>query len=97
MTDRIAIETTLIWEGRTVRLSYDPVERGIIDHLEIQSDDGGPLPITETGYRSHFFGPITPSFTESEVTAFVRAWLDEAALNPDWQAAEAARKQLSLF
>ena len=92
-----AIETVITWEGRTIRLSYDPIKWGIIDHLELCVDGNEALPITETGYRSHFFGPVQPSLTPDEVIAFVRAWLDEAALDPAWIEAEEKRSQLSLF
>ncbi|WP_428409082.1 hypothetical protein [Hyphococcus sp.] len=91
------IETIMMWEGRSIRLSYDPVKWGIVDHLEIQSCDGGPLPITETGYRSHFFGPMEPALTIEELHEYVHAWLDEAARDPKWKAAEDKRRQLSLF
>ncbi len=97
MSESTAIETVILWEGRTIRLFYDRLKWGIIDHLELRVEGNEALPITETGYRSHFFGPVRPSLTPDEVIAFVRAWLDEAALDPAWQESQATRKQLSLF
>jgi hypothetical protein len=97
MRPRTPIETVMMWEGRSIRLSYDPVKWGIVDHLEIQSCDGAPLPVTGTGYRSHFFGPMTPALTIEELHDYVRAWFDEAARDPKWKAAEDKRRQLLLF
>jgi hypothetical protein len=72
MTVNNHIKTTIEWEGRTIRLSYDPVSWGVIDLLEIRVDRNEPIPITETGYRSHFFGPIRPSLTADEIKDMVR-------------------------
>lgn len=67
-------------------------------HLEVQSikPERAPLPITETGYRSHFI-------FRSEVEhmggpeAYVEAWIDEVSRTADWRNAEAASRQLALF
>ncbi|WP_375207526.1 hypothetical protein [Hyphococcus sp.] len=91
------INTTMEWQGRTIRLTYDPDTYEIVDHLVIQAEDGLPLPITETGYRSHFFGPMKPSLTASEIKTLVCEWLDHEAKSSDWQKYEAEHKQLSLF
>ena len=63
-------------------------------HLEIRSTE--PLPITETGYHSHF---CHPSIIDDEggPVAFVLAWLDALAKTKKWRANEFARHQLSLF
>ena len=50
-----------------------------------------PLPVTETGYRSHFI----PAGTVAEhggAVAFVTAWLEHEAARTGWSGA-----QLSLF
>ena len=91
------LTTTIEWEGRVIRLSYHPRKWDVIDHLEIESDTREPLPITETGYLSQFFGPMEPSLTLDEVIETVRTHLDAAVRDPDWIKAEAGRKQLSLF
>lgn len=54
------------------------------------------LPITETGYRSHF---LSKGVVEAAggPTACVTAWLDEAAKSKAWQRHEAESRQLSLF
>jgi hypothetical protein len=95
---------TLDWEGIALSVAYCPdwsqsfreIYGNPMAHLEIRSLDGQPLPITETGYRSHF--------TNAELidagggpAAFACAWLDHAAQSPAWQAAKAKRQQLCLF
>ena len=95
--DSRIIETTLEWQGRTIRLTYHPRKWDVIDPLEITSEGREPLSITETGYLSQFFGPMEPALTIDEVVETVINHLDTAARDPDWIKAEAARKQLSLF
>lgn len=93
MTER----TTIIWEGREIRLSYSPRWASCIDHVEVQSLDNLPLPITETGYRSHFFGPFEPVLTLEEATNMMIEWLDKEATRKPWQKHLLATQQLSLF
>lgn len=64
-------------------------------HLEIDAH-GQPLPVTETGYRSHFERADTITAHGGPV-AFVRALLDEAATAKRWQDAAAQARQLTLF
>ena len=95
-----AIHTTIIWEGRTIRLSYTPRWCTMIDHVEIEVDDRTPLPITETGYRSHFFGPVEPQLIIEEVTDMVTGWLDKDATKRSWRdylKQCEADKQLTMF
>jgi hypothetical protein len=64
------------------------------DHIEVRSiePEQAPLPITETGYKSHFIhgeelaehgGPVS----------FVTAWLEHEAKSEGWQ----MQRQMSLF
>lgn len=85
------------WQGREIELTFLPRRWTVIDHIEIRSLDGEPLPITATGYRSHFFGPVEPAMTIGEVTEMVIRWLDAEAQSPDWLAYLEQSKQLSLF
>lgn len=89
--------TTLNWEGRDVRLSYEPRRWSVIDHVEIRSADEEPLPITGTGYKSHFFGPVEPPLTIAEVQQMVVDWLDKEAAKPEWKKHLEQSRQLSLF
>ena len=90
----------LEWQGITLSVSCErdyATMRGMT-HLSIHvvEPSTAKLPITETGYRSHFL-------SEAEVAEFggplgyVRAWLDAEAAAPEWQSREAASRQLDLF
>jgi hypothetical protein len=96
----------IVWRGITIEVRYcadwSPSYREIygypLAHLEIESvaPAKAPLPMTETGYRSHFSGaPLIDE--EGGPVAFVRIWLDQAAQTPEWKAQEAAARQLTLF
>jgi hypothetical protein len=54
------------------------------------------LPITETGYRSHFLSEAEIAEAGGSL-AYVRAWLDAEAATPEWRAREVKHRQLSLF
>jgi hypothetical protein len=94
---------TLDWEGFALSINYCPdwsptlkSSGYALAHLEIRSIDGQPLPITETGYRSHFTNADSIE-AEGGPVAFARAWLDHDAQLPQWKAAKAKRQQLCLF
>ncbi|MEJ1967452.1 MAG: hypothetical protein WDN03_02260 [Rhizomicrobium sp.] len=90
----------LEWQGITISVSYQRGYASMRDltHLSIQivEPSTSTLPITGTGYRSHFL-------SEAKVVewggplGYIRAWLDAEAATPKWQAQQAARRQLSLF
>ncbi len=68
------------------------------DHLEIESmkPKKAPLPITETGYRSHFMAPLELMNAGGPVT-FVTAWLDTEAKGKGWSKAVTTKAQGDLF
>ncbi len=96
----------LEWNGIRIGVRYCPswldfyerIYGHPLAHLEVESiePDNAPLPMTETGYRSHFTRPDVIEAQGGPVP-FVRAWLAESAKDPEWIASEADRKQLSLF
>ena len=46
---------SLNWQGIEISLKWEPeYAGGLISHLEIKSKDAVPIPITNTGYWSHF-------------------------------------------
>jgi hypothetical protein len=100
------IETfTLIWQGITLEITWEPCWLSLCfsadyekAHLVVRSvaPDCAPLPITGTGYRSHFTTRAAMEAAGGPV-AFVQAWLDEAARAPAWQSHVAASRQPSLF
>lgn len=79
--------------GITFDTSY-----GIVEHLAVESisPERARLPITETGYRSHFVQPGTVAAYGGPVAA-TRALLDEAAASKKWQDYVASARQGSLF
>lgn len=72
---------------------------GVIAHLEIESiqPPRAPLPITETGYKSHFHPCGTVEANGGDVVAQIIAWLDEEAAKPEWRAYAAKSRQGELF
>ena len=87
----------LEWEGVTVYLKWEPYAySGIISHLQIQSDNRVPIPVTETGYRSHFChkeeieehgGPV----------AYVRKRLEQESLSAERQSYRKQQGRQALF
>lgn len=89
--------TVVVWRGIIIHVLYDTRYYGDPDlhHLDIQAVDplNAKLPITRTGYLSHFFH----GEGLTDVGAAVIAWLEEEAAKPEWKSVEAAARQLSLF
>ena len=61
------------------------------------ASEDAPLPITSTGYRSHFHTIGTVEAHGGDAVAQVMAWLDEEALRAEWQAHMKRSKQGELF
>lgn len=87
------------WQGIEIEASYTPLKWNVIAHLEIRSinPERAKLPITETGYRSHFHRPGTIEVNDGDVVAQVIAWLDEEAAKPDWLTYIEGSRQGDLF
>jgi len=87
------------WQGIVIEARYWPRKWGVSAHLEIESiaPERAPLPITETGYRSHFHPCGTIEAKGGDVVAQVAAWLNEAAKDAGWQAHVEASRQGELF
>lgn len=68
------------------------------DHIKVESLSPKKiaLPITDTGYRSHFLSPLELINAGGPVT-FVTAWLDREAKSKDWQKRQIVRQQGDLF
>ena len=102
MNNNIQI-SEIIWRGINIRISFTPGYINTVKeiygfsmaHLEITSNNQ-ELPITETGYKSHF---ISAEIIEAGggPVSYVRAWLDHEAQSPSWIKKEEAAKQMSLF
>lgn len=89
----------LTWQGIAIRVVHTPCRWRAIEHLEIRSiaPEGAALPITGTGYRSHFVPIGTVDAHGGDVVAQVRAWMDEESIKPDWLARIEASRQGELF
>ena len=88
------------WQGIEIEARYIPLQWNIIAHLEIESIKPArdALPITETGYLSHFHQPNTIEAAKGgDVVAFVEAWLDNEAKSKKWQNYLEKSKQGELF
>lgn len=68
------------------------------DHVEVEAiaPKKAPLPITETGYLSHFIKPLDLLNAGGPVT-FVTAWFEREAKSPVWRKKQAQRAQGDLF
>lgn len=88
------------WQGIEIEAIYMPAMwGGLIAHLEITSIEppDAPLPITETGYRSHYHPCGMVEANGGDVVAQVIAWLDEEAAKPEWRRYVEASRQGELF
>ena len=66
----------LTWKGINLTISWKAEWLGgLSGHLEIWSENKEPLPITETGYRSHFCSPEEVIEAGGPV-AYVQAWIE---------------------
>ncbi|SRR5579862_796893 len=94
------------WQGITVAVSYEADWMGMSErysqfataHVEIEALEPRrqALPITETGYRSHFVAMGIVEQAGGPV-AYAREWLDHAAKTPAWKKQQEASRQLCLF
>lgn len=98
MTEREELPVTVVvWRGITIHVRYQAQYNGLRDlhHLDIEavSPARAKLPITRTGYKSHFY------YGEelTEIADAVLAWLEIEAGGPEWKELEASTRQLTLF
>lgn len=96
------INVILHWQEIEIEITYKPQwsKSPKVSHLELCSitPERAPLPVTETGYRSHFFYS-EEIHSEAEIKRMVTDWLDEEAQSREWKAyqAEMKNQQLILF
>jgi hypothetical protein len=92
----------LVWRGTSVSVVYKPDHAGHKDfrlsHLEVRvvAPEGAPLPVTDTGYRSHFL-PAGIVEEEGGPARFVEGWLNAEAQTKAWRRIEARWLQPDLF
>lgn len=91
------------WNGIEIEIRWN-ADHLIFDdgqsmaHLEIESIQPAraPLPITETGYRSHFLMRAHVDHVGGP-EAYVEAWIAEVTNTLKWRNAEIASRQYALF
>ena len=68
------------------------------DHIEVESikPKKAPLPITETGYRSHFM-PATELINAGGPVTFITSWIAREASSKVWTKAATVKAQGDLF
>jgi hypothetical protein len=98
---RIHMEWRNAITGQTVRLRVTHSRNYLTtgsDHIEIEAVEPkrAMLPITETGYRSHFIKSEDVDRCGG-VRRFVTEWLASAAASKPWQRSQQAAKQGDLF
>lgn len=95
----------LHWRGVDIEITFEPNWLGIdrtadrcIAHLTLtaRKPERAPLPVTETGYLSHFIQPSEVEAAGGPI-AYLKGWLDYMAQSRDWVAWEQQSRQLSLF
>ena len=87
---------SIVWRGIGIEIIHTANRFAGMDHIEIHSENKIPVPITETGYKSHFF-PSDGLDGYANAVEYVRAWLDHEAKTKAWKAQEFNSMQGSLF
>jgi hypothetical protein len=87
----------IVWYSITIYLKWEPrAFWGIIAHLEIQSEGRVPIPITNTGYRSHFCNKVDVE-EYGWPMQFINAWLEQESSSSDWKSYLKTKDAQSLF
>lgn len=73
----------ITWRGIRIEIIFTPKQFGIVEHIELHSENRSALPVTETGYRSHFI-PIGTVVHEGGPVAYVTAWLEFEVERTRW-------------
>ena len=91
------------WNGILINITWEenwlnPDSGYDLAHLDIETVQPAraKLPITETGYLSHFTSAEAVNAHGGPV-GFVLAWLNDAAQTPEWRKSEAEARQFALF
>lgn len=97
---------TIEWESIEIEITYVKSYSGAfeyhygypISHIEIRTINPAkaPLPITQTGYRSHFMPSPVPK-TRGQVIDMIVEQLDKGAKSKEWKEREAKFRQYQLL
>ncbi|MBL3575658.1 hypothetical protein JMK10_17720 [Rhodovulum sulfidophilum] len=98
--DCVVWEHRLLWRDYVIKIIHTCgwCRQQGVDHLSITclAPDRAPLPITETGYKSHFLAEFEIAKAGGAVP-YVEAWLNQEASTPEWHQQEQASRQMTLF
>lgn len=94
----------ITWQAIELEIRYNPSYCTMLEgdqamaHIEVLSlkPERKPLPITETGYKSHFIHRITVDSYGGAIE-FVVAWLNHEAKSSIWLAYQENSRQGELF
>lgn len=92
----------IVWDGIRIAVDYAPKwsssEYVKTAHLTLETiaPARAPLPVTKTGYTSHFCSDDLVMEYGGPV-AYALAWLNTEAKSSAWRNTKAQRQQLSLF
>jgi hypothetical protein len=93
------------WNSIEVEIAHEPCWMDLqefygspLAHIEVRSvkPKSAKLPVTETGYRSHFV-PNAAIIEAGGPIEYACAWLDAAAQSPAWKDAQERDRQLVLL
>lgn len=95
---------SIIWNNITIEIRYckawlsSDVDGYNTAHLEIEAVNHARarLPMTETGYRSHFC-QHNDIIAHGGAVEFVKAWLEHKAQSSEWKAYADTSRQGELF
>lgn len=102
MTQHIYETFQVVWRGITIDITYERnwlrIDGYAPCHLTLRSvrPEHEPLPLTRTGYRSHFTDPAYIDEAGGPV-AYVLQELEAAAKGREWGAQKTDSSQLELF
>jgi hypothetical protein len=86
----------ITWRGIGLNIIHTTNYFAGIDHIEINSENRVPFPVSATGYKSHFLHGDGLQGHPCAVE-YILAWLEHEAKSKAWKAQESASRQGSLF
>ncbi|MBS0278103.1 MAG: hypothetical protein JSR81_10805 [Proteobacteria bacterium] len=100
MQKETIITDIMEWQGITLSVSCERNYATMtgLTHLSVHvlAPSTSKLPITGTGYRSHFLSEVEVEELGGPL-GYVRAWLDAEAAAPEWREQQQAARQMALF
>lgn len=103
VTKQVIEHYEVSWRGLRVLVAFEADAFGTsrdlcqFCHLElINALTGKALPVSETGYRSHYI-PVSEVDAAGGPVKYATAWLDAASRSAAWKAIEREQRQGCLF